>query len=180
MERPAYLTTPPRIDPSAFVAPDARVVGDVSIGPHASIWYQAVLRADIHAITIGEGSNIQDGTIIHLSSDQGVEIGPHVTVGHRAIIHACQVESEVLVGMGAIIMDGAVIGTHSIIGAGAVVTQGAVIPSGSLVLGTPAKVIRSLRPEERQSIRRSAEKYRHVARFHRELLENQNGDSSLR
>ncbi|MFT5188400.1 MAG: carbonic anhydrase/acetyltransferase-like protein (isoleucine patch superfamily) [Verrucomicrobiales bacterium] len=170
MECPEFLTRRPEIHHSAFVAANATLLGDVTIDEYASVWFAAVLRADIQQIRIGAGSNVQDGTVIHLSSTQGVDVGKYVTIGHRAIIHACTIADEVLVGMGAIVMDGSVIGEHSIIGAGALVTMGQTIPPGSLVLGSPAKVVRSLYTEERLGIRKSAEKYIHVARFHREHM----------
>jgi carbonic anhydrase/acetyltransferase-like protein (isoleucine patch superfamily) len=113
---------------------------------------------------------VQDGSVIHLSDDYGVSLGAHVSVGHRAIIHACTIDDEVLVGMGAIVMDGTEIGARSIIGAGAVVTQHQKIPPGSLVLGSPAKVVRSLTEEEQRKNRKLADKYVNIARFHREHL----------
>jgi len=170
MECPEFLTRSQRIADSAFIAPNATVVGDVCLMEGASVWYQTVLRADIHSIVIGPGSNVQDGSVIHLSDDYGVSLGAHVSVGHRAIIHACTIDDEVLVGMGAIVMDGTEIGARSIIGAGAVVTQHQKIPPGSLVLGSPAKVVRSLTEEEQRKNRKLADKYVHIARFHREHL----------
>ena len=154
-----YLHIEPRIDPSCFVAPSANVVGDVTIGPRSSIWYQAVLRADIQSIRIGEESNIQDGCVVHLSRSCGVEVGDRVTCGHRAILHACRIADEVLVGMGAIVMDGAVVGTQSIVGAGALITQRQEIPPGSLVFGSPARVMRPLKTSERESIADYATRY---------------------
>jgi len=170
MECPEFLTRSQRIADSAFIAPNATVVGDVCLMEGASVWYQTVLRADIHSIVIGPGSNVQDGSVIHLSDDYGVSLGAHVSVGHRAIIHACTIDDEGLVGMGAIVMDGTEIGARSIIGAGAVVTQHQKIPPGSLVLGSPAKVVRSLTEEEQRKNRKLADKYVHIARFHREHL----------
>ena len=170
MECPEFLTRSQTIADSAFIAPNATVVGDVCLMDNASVWYQSVLRADIHSIVIGPGSNVQDGTVIHLSDDYGVSLGAHVSVGHRAVIHACSIDDEVLVGMGAIVMDGTEIGARSIIGAGAVVTQHQKIPPGSLVLGSPARVVRSLTEEEQRKNRKLADKYVHIARFHREHL----------
>ena len=140
------------------------------MGERSSVWYQSVLRADIEAIRIGEGSNLQDGVIVHLASDLGTDVGSYVTVGHRALLHACQIEDEVLIGMGAIVMDGARIGARSIVAAGALVTKGCIIPPGSLVMGTPAKVVRQLPLEEQSSIRGWAEKYIRVAAEHRASL----------
>ena len=170
MKCPEFLTRTQTIAESAFVAPGATVVGDVRLMEDASVWYQTVLRADIHRIEIGPGSNVQDGTIIHLSDDYGVFLGAHVSVGHRAIVHACTIDDEVLVGMGAIVMDGTEIGARSVIGAGALVTQHQKIPPGSLVLGSPARVVRLLTEEEQRKNRKLADKYIHMARFHREHL----------
>jgi len=156
--RPALHRTPV-IHPTAFVAPSADVVGDVKIGENASVWYQTVLRGDINSIVIGANSNIQDGTVVHLADDYGVEVGEFVTVGHQAMLHACKIEDEVLIGMGAIILDGAEIGARSIIGAGALVTGKTKIPPGSLVLGSPAKVVKTLDLETQKSVRTWAEKY---------------------
>ncbi len=163
-----FLGQQPDIHPSAFIAPGATVVGAVTLGAQSSVWFHATIRADINAITIGAQSNIQDGVVIHVADAYGTQIGNLVTVGHNAIVHACTVEDEVLVGMGAIIMDGAVIGKRSIIGAGALITRGTRIPPGSLVLGSPATVARSLSEEEQDSIKVWAERYVTVARKHRE------------
>ncbi|HUF61034.1 MAG TPA: gamma carbonic anhydrase family protein [Verrucomicrobiales bacterium] len=161
---PEFLARAPSIADSAFVAPSADLVGDVTVGEEASIWYQAVLRGDIQRIVIGPRSNIQDGCVVHLAEDQGTFVGEWVTCGHRAILHACTVEDEVLIGMGATVMDGTVVGARSIVGAGALVTMGSRIPPGSLVLGSPAKVVRNLDLEEQQSLRGWAERYVSVSR----------------
>ena len=165
-----HLDIEPRIALDAFVAPGATVVGDVVLGPKSSVWYQSVLRADIEAIRIGEGSNLQDGVIVHLASDLGTEVGSYVTVGHRALLHACTIEDEVLIGMGAIVMDGARIGARSIVAAGAVVTRGTVVPPGSLYVGSPARLVRKLSQEDQAAIRGWADKYIEVSREHRESL----------
>lgn len=149
----------PRIAGSAFVASSADVVGDVTIGEDASVWYRAVLRGDINRIVVGDRSNIQDGAVVHLADDYPAIIGELVTVGHSAIIHACEVKSEVLVGMGACILDGAVIGERSIIGANALVTGGTMVPPGSLVLGSPAKVVKTLDLEDQGKVKDWALKY---------------------
>ncbi len=172
-----HLGTRPKIAESAFVAPGATVIGDVSLGEKSSIWYQSVLRADIESIRIGEGSNLQDGVVVHLASDLGTDVGNYVTVGHRALLHACHIEDEVLIGMGAIIMDGARIGARSIVAAGSIVTKGTIVPSGSLVMGTPARVIRELPLDEQKSIRNWAEKYVRVAAEHRAALAANTGCS---
>jgi carbonic anhydrase/acetyltransferase-like protein (isoleucine patch superfamily) len=162
----SFLATGPSIADSAFVADGAHVVGDVRLAPHVSIWHCAVLRGDINFIEVGEGTNIQDGAVVHVADDFPARIGSNVTIGHGAVIHACTVGDECLVGMRAVILDGAEIGSGSIIGAGAVVTQGMIVPPGSLVLGMPAKVIRALTDTEREGLRASAAKYVDVARAH--------------
>ena len=170
MERPKFLTRDPQIHKSCFIAPSADIMGAVEICEGASVWYQTVLRADINRIVIGNSSNIQDGCVIHLADDYGVFVGNYVTVGHRALIHACTVHDEVLVGMGAIVMDGCEVGERSIIGAGALLTMHQKIPPGSLVLGAPAQVVRTLTLDEQQHIRKMAEKYVRVSREHKERL----------
>jgi gamma-carbonic anhydrase len=159
-----FLGTPPNVHPSAYVAPGATVIGDVTLGEESSVWFGAVVRADINRIVIGPRSNIQDGAVVHLADDFGTSIGELVTVGHKAIVHACTVADEVLVGMGAIILDGAEIGARSIVGAGALVTGGKKIPPGSLVVGSPGKVVRQLSLEEQAGIRVWADRYVEVSR----------------
>jgi gamma-carbonic anhydrase len=159
-----YLDAQPRVAASCFVASNATLLGDVTLGDECSIWYQTVLRADINRITIGPRSNIQDGAIVHLADEYGVETGELVTVGHKAILHACKIGSEVLVGMGAIVLDGAEIGSRCIIGAGALVTGGKRFPDGSLILGSPAKVARALSQDEQADIRRWADRYVELSR----------------
>ncbi len=154
-----HLRKQPLVAPSAYIAKTAVVLGDVTLGPHSSIWYNAVLRGDINRIVVGEGSNIQDNAVIHLADDYPCLIGRYVTVGHSAIVHACTVEDECLIGMGATILDGAVIGAQSIVGANALVTQGTIIPPGSMVLGSPGKVIRVLNSADRALLRGWADKY---------------------
>ncbi len=161
-----YLSQDPVIPDTAYVAKEATVIGDVTIGDQASIWPGCVLRGDINSIRVGDRSNVQDGTILHLADDYGVEIGNDVTIGHAAIIHACKIEDECLVGMGATVMDGSVIGKNSIIGAGSCNGFNKV-PPGSLVLGSPAKVFRSLTPEEQSGIKSWAHKYTKVAAAHK-------------
>ena len=159
-----HLDHTPRIHSSAFTAANATILGDVTLGEESSVWYQTVLRADINRIVIGPRSNIQDGAIVHLADDFGTEIGELVTVGHKAILHACKVDNEVLVGMGAIVLDGAEIGARSIIGAGALVTGGRQFPPGSLILGSPAKVVRTLTLDEQAGIRVWADRYVELSR----------------
>ncbi len=167
-ERARFLFVAPRIDPAAYVSPHAVVMGDVRLGPRASVWPMAVLRADINFIEIGEGSNIQDGCVVHLAEDLPVVVGRLVTVGHGAILHACRVEDECLIGMRATVLDGAVIGRGSIVGAHALVTKETRIPPGSLVMGTPAKVVRALRAEEIAGIRVWADHYVALGPIHGE------------
>ncbi len=164
-----YLETGPRLHESVFVADGAQVVGDVTLHENVSIWYNAVLRGDIQSIEIGPGSNIQDNCVVHLDNDHGVKTGELVTVGHGAILHACEVGNEVLIGMGATILDGAKIGDRSIIGAHTLVTLDMDVPSGSMVLGTPAKVVRKLTLEDQAGIKHWALKYIEVSRRYLEL-----------
>lgn len=156
---PAFLLRRPRIASSAFIAPTATLLGDVTIGDHASVWYGAVLRGDINRIVVGDRSNVQDGSVLHLSAEHGCLIGNDVTVGHMAMLHACTIGNEVLIGMGAIILDGVEIGDRCIIGAGSLVTQNKKIPPGSMVMGSPAKVVRELTVEEQEGIAGWAARY---------------------
>jgi len=155
----SFLNHAPKIHSTAFIAPSADVIGRVTIHEESSVWYHATLRGDINEISIGPRSNIQDNVVIHLADDFGCHVGELVTIGHSAILHACTIKDEVLIGMGAIILDGAVIGERSIIGAGALVTGGTIIPPGSLVLGSPAKVVRTLSLDEQAKVKSWAEKY---------------------
>lgn len=177
MER--FLFQKPSIAPSAFVANGASLIGHVTLEDEASVWYQTVLRADINRIHIGPCSNIQDGSVVHLEDNLPTVVGELVTVGHKALLHACTIDNEVLIGMGAIILDGAEIGARSIIGAGAIVTKGKKIPPGSLVLGTPGKVVRTLDLEEQNSIRYWAEKYVKLSRYYKEQAERLRNTSPL-
>ncbi|MCU0794914.1 MAG: gamma carbonic anhydrase family protein [Akkermansiaceae bacterium] len=154
-----YESHRPEIHPGVFVAASADVIGRVTLHEESSVWYHATLRGDINQIVIGPRSNIQDNAVVHLADDFGCHVGELVTVGHSAILHACTVKDEVLIGMGAIVLDGAEIGERSIIGAGALVTGGVIIPPGSLVLGSPAKVVRQLSLEEQRGVRHWADKY---------------------
>jgi carbonic anhydrase/acetyltransferase-like protein (isoleucine patch superfamily) len=158
----------PVIPSSAFIAPGAVVVGAVTLGEESSVWFQATVRGDINSMAIGARTNIQDGAVIHVADAYGTQIGELVTVGHNAIVHACTVADEVLIGMGSIVMDGAEVGARSIIGAGAVVTAGKKIPPGSLVLGSPGKVVRTLDRDEQESIQTWAQRYIVLARTYLE------------
>lgn len=158
----------PKIPESAFVAASADLVGRVSLGEESSIWYNTTLRGDINEIVIGPRSNVQDNAVIHLADNFGCYVGELVTVGHSAILHACQVKDEVLVGMGACVLDGAVVGPRSIIGANSLVTGGTIIPEGSLVLGSPARVVKTLDLKDQQEIKSWAEKYVRNSRIFKE------------
>jgi carbonic anhydrase/acetyltransferase-like protein (isoleucine patch superfamily) len=149
----------PKIDGDAFVAPTAVVVGAVSMGPRASIWYGAVARADSETIEIGADSNVQDGCTLHSDPGFPLVLGRGVTVGHRVVLHGARVDDDVLVGMGSVVMNGAHIGSGSIVAAGAVVTQGTEVPPGSVVAGIPAKVVRQATDDDLQHIRGNAASY---------------------
>lgn len=154
----------PVLGEAVRVAESADLVGEVTLGNHASVWFGAVLRADEGPIQIGADSNIQDSSVIHVSPGHPVTVGSGVTVGHRAILHGCTVENGVLVGMGAILLDGCIIGAEAMVAAGALVTQGTVIPPGMLAMGSPARVVRPLREEELEANRHSALSYvKHAA-----------------
>ena len=155
----AFLRKQPKFGPGVYLAKTAVVIGDVTLGAHSSVWYGAVLRGDINRIAVGHHTNIQDNAVLHLADDFPCLVGNWVTIGHGAIVHACTLGDEVLVGMGAVILDGAVIGKQSIIGAKALVTQGMKIPPGSLVLGAPAKIARQLTKTERAKLKWWAGKY---------------------
>ena len=161
-----HLGRTPDTAGAAFIADSATVVGDVVLGAKASVFYGAVLRGDINVIRVGEGTNIQDNAIVHLADDYGAHIGAWCTIGHAAIVHACTVGDECLIGMGAILLDGAVIGERSIVGAHALVPQRFECPPGSLVYGSPARMVLPLTQEERDGLRKWAEKYVGVATAH--------------
>src|SRR6478752_2193121 len=149
----------PQIGSSAFVAPGARVIGAVSLAEGASVWYNAVLRADSDSITVGAGSNLQDNVSVHVDSGQPVLIGENVSVGHNAVVHGCTIGDGSLIGMGAVVLNGAKIGSGCLVAGGAVILEGSEIPDGSLVAGVPAKVRRELTVEERAGLLRNAEHY---------------------
>lgn len=151
------------ISPTAFIATNATVTGDVTIGDQAGVWFGAVIRADKDRIVVGAGSNIQDNSVVHTSAGHPCLIGELVSAGHGAILHGCTVRDRVLVGMGAIVMNGAEIGSGSILGAGTVITEGTVIPPDSVVLGVPGKVVRGTTPEQREYIERNARSYIELA-----------------
>ncbi len=162
----------PEIASDVFLAPGSVVIGDVVIGAHSSIWFQTVIRGDVHYIRIGEGTNVQDCCALHVTSDKfPLEIGNLVTIGHRATVHGCIVGDNCLIGMGATIMDGAVIGEGSVIAAGSLVTPGTEIPPGSMVMGSPGRVKRSISEEEKERIRSTSQHYIELARIYRGSME---------
>src|SRR5688572_12011648 len=153
-----------RVDPKAWIAPTAALIGDVDIAEDASIWFGAVLRGDINAIRIGARTSIQDNAVIHTSTGLGMSIVGHdCTVGHSAILHGCSVGDRVLVGMGSIVLDNAEVASDVVIGAGSLIPMNAKIPSGVLVFGRPAKVVRELSPEERAMLLEAASRYVELA-----------------
>ena len=171
-----FLHTQPRTNKAAFVASDAKILGDVELGRDSSVFYGAILRADINSITIGRGSNVQDGCIIHLADELGAHVGDYCTIGHAAIIHACTIGNECLIGMRAVVLDGAEIGDQCLIAAGSVITPRTKIPPRSMVMGTPAKVVRPLTEIEIAFLRESAEKYMIVACAHAKLQQNKSAE----
>lgn len=164
-----YKGKRPVVGERVFLAEGACLIGDVTIGNDSSVFYNAVLRADLSNIVVGERTNIQDNVSVHLSLDQGVVIGNEVTVGHNAILHACTIDDNVLIGMGAIVMDGAHIKKNCVVGAGAIVTQGKEFPENSLVVGSPARVVRELTDDE---IRKAREGVFHYLDAKDELLKH--------
>lgn len=164
-----FLTKDISLQTDVWIAPNATVVGDVRVGKQSSIWYGCVLRGDINYIQIGQCSNLQDGVIGHLADKYPLIIGNYVTIGHAAVIHACEIGDECLIGMNATILDGAVIGNQSIIAAGTVVPSGMVVPSGSLVAGVPGEIKKQLSIKKRAELKGWAEKYLEVTEAHRNL-----------
>ena len=157
----------PKIDKTAFIAESADIIGKVTIEENANIWYGTVLRADDNYITVGENTNIQDGSVVHISEKFPTIIGNNVTVGHKSIIHGCEIGDNTLIGMGSIVLDGAKVGEFTLLGAGSLVPPGKEIPSGVLAMGSPAKVIRELSQEEKENLTKSALKYVNLANNHK-------------
>lgn len=154
-----HLQKQPVLGKAVYVARGAVVVGDVTIGPRSSIWYNTVLRGDVNRIVVGQGTNIQDNSVIHLTHRLPCLIGKHVTIGHCAVVHACVVGDGCLIGMGSVLMEGAEIGSHSLVAAHSLVTQGMKVPPGSLVMGSPARVVRKLTAREKRELKRPARHY---------------------
>ncbi len=154
-----YLDYSPEIDSSVYVAPTACIIGRAKIGAQSSVWFNTVIRADIHSIEIGSQTNIQDACILHVTNEHEVIIGDRVTVGHGAIMHGCTVESDCLIGMGAVILDGAIIKSGSLVAAGAVVSPGTIVPPDSLVMGVPGQVVRKIHERDKVGLARNWQNY---------------------
>ena len=150
----------PEVAETAWVADSAQVMGRVTLGEDASVWFGTVVRGDTDSITIGAGSNVQDASVLHADFGKPLVIGERVTVGHQAMLHGCTVGDESLIGIGAIVLNGAKIGKNCLVGAGALVTEGKEFPDGSMILGSPAKVVRQLTPEQIEGLRQSAQHYK--------------------
>lgn len=162
----------PRIDPDAWIAPGCHIMGHVTVGAQASVWFGAVLRGDNEMITLGDGTNVQENSVLHTDMGYPLTIGAGCTVGHKAMLHGCTIGDNSLIGMGATVLNGAVIGNNCLIGAGALITEGKVIPDGSLVMGVPGKVVRELDAAAIVGLQASALNYiNNAARFRRDLKE---------
>lgn len=165
----SYRKILPKIHETVFLTPSSDIIGDVQIGENSSVWFQVVIRGDVNSISIGKDTNIQDGSILHVTHQKAaLKIGNQVTVGHSVTLHGCTIGDRVLIGMRAVVMDHVEIGDDCIIGAGSLVTQGSKIPPHSLVLGSPAKVIRQLNAEELAFLKQSAENYKQYVKWYRE------------
>ena len=165
----SYKGIAPKIDPTAFIAPGAVVIGDVVIGAESSVWPGCVLRGDVHVIRVGARTNIQDGTIVHVTSGgQGTHIGSGVTVGHAVLLHDCTIEDNAFVGMKSCVMDKAVIKSHGMLATGALLTAGKTVATGQLWSGSPAKFWRDLKPEEIEEFHHRAEHYVNLAKSYRD------------
>ena len=160
----------PRADSTAWIAESAEVIGNVELGADASVWPGCVVRGDTETIRIGDGSNIQDLSVLHADIHQPLTIGRHVTVGHQVMLHGCTIGDESLIGIGAIVLNGAKIGRNCLVGAGALVTEGKEFPDGSMIIGSPAKAVGQLTPEQIEGLRQSAQHYIDNARRFRATL----------
>ncbi len=164
-----YKDTYPEIADTCFIAEDADIIGDVKIGMNSSIWFKTVVRGDVNFITIGKNTNIQDSSVLHVTTEtHPLIIGNDVTAGHRVILHGCTIKDRVLIGMGSILLDGAVIESDTLVAAGSVVTQNCHIPYGKLVMGTPARIKRDLTEEEINSIKQSSVNYVKYSKIYRQ------------
>lgn len=160
----------PRIAESAWVADSAEVMGNVELADDVSIWFGSVIRGDTETITIGKGSNIQDASVLHADFGKPLVVGENVTVGHKVMLHGCTVGDGSLIGIGAVVLNGARIGKGCLVGAGSLVTEGKEFPDGSMIMGSPAKVVRQLTPEQQQGLLMSAQHYIENARLFRKTL----------
>jgi carbonic anhydrase/acetyltransferase-like protein (isoleucine patch superfamily) len=154
----------PRLDASAWVADNAQVMGDVSLAADTSIWFGVTVRGDSERITIGRGTNVQDGSVLHADAGVPLVIGEDVTIGHMVMLHGCTIGDESLIGIGAVVLNGAKIGRNCLVGAGSLVTEGKEFPDGSMIIGSPAKAVRQLSPEQIEGLRQSARHYTANAR----------------
>jgi carbonic anhydrase/acetyltransferase-like protein (isoleucine patch superfamily) len=154
----------PEVADSAWIADNAQVMGAVKVAADASVWFGVTVRGDTETISIGEGSNIQDGSVMHADHGKPLTVGKHVTVGHMVMLHGCSIGDESLIGIGAVVLNGAKIGKNCLVGAGSLVTEGKEFPDGSMIMGSPAKVVRELTPEQIQGLRLSAQHYIENAR----------------
>lgn len=155
-----YKNILPTIHETAFIEDSARIIGDVHIGEYSSVWFNSVVRGDVHYIRIGKRTNVQDNCTLHVTKDiYPLVLDDDITVGHNVVLHGCHIKSRCLIGMGAILLDDVEVGEDCIVGAGSVVTEGTKVPAGTLLFGTPARVKRDLRPDELQRIKRSANNY---------------------
>ena len=166
----SYQGRSPTVHPTAFIAPTAVLIGDVTVGEGASVWFGCVLRGDMDRIEIGPRSNVQDNSTIHTDANEPTIVGPDVTIGHMALVHSAVIERNVLVGQAAVLVGGNTVGAETIIGAGAVVPEGMKVPGRSLVLGVPARVVREVRPEDARWTVRASEHYTELGAWYRENL----------
>lgn len=155
----SFMNKKPAFEKDVYISETSVIIGDVTLKSNANVWFGAVLRGDVESIVIGENTNVQENTVVHVDENDNVEVGDGCTIGHRAIIHGCKIGNNTLIGMGAIILNGAEIGNNSIVGAGSLVTQNKVFEDGVLILGNPAKVVRNLTEEEIENNKRSSLEY---------------------
>lgn len=160
----------PKIDPNTFIAKEATIIGDAILESGASVWPGAVIRADNATITIGKNSNVQDGAVLHVDEGVPLKIGDNVTIGHQVMLHGCTIQDGALIGIQAIVLNGAIIGRNCLVGAGALVTEGKEFPDGSLIIGSPAKVVRMLSDEEIAGLEQSAQHYAEKGSDYRKTL----------
>lgn len=160
----------PQLADTAWVADNAQVIGNVKLGADASVWFGVTARGDTESISIGQGSNVQDGSVLHADVGLPLVVGDNVTVGHKVMLHGCTIGDETLIGIGAIVLNGAKIGKNCVVGAGALVTEGKAFPDGSMIIGSPAKAVRQLTPEQMEGLRLSAKHYIENAQRYRHTL----------